>query len=400
MSTAGNEHGSRNELFDAVEKRGKRRLDAIVPDGVLDSAPEEIPVPPGLAERTCRRLWSAVDRGEAVFSTDMSRAPRQTASLIPKYPRYERSSKKSAPFIIKKMAITEEPLPSKPAPMITALEAAPAARTPLVETPALAEPFVPAPILETPPVDEPLLETPAAKPTAPKSVSLEVLKRQFAKESFKPRGRRKNRCPLLNGQIRPEAQDEYYWEILPPETVSEKKRRTRLESSAALVPSEQEEENRLVESVSEIGRTTLHYIDSARGWLGVKSPRTSPPEEMNRPIRGKRRGKPSDMLISIVAGILIATTVVFPTLKFVGREFVMVIAKTAVRKIGQKIQITSDHSSADLIPFYTEQILFPQSQEVEFLPKEIEEAENIPFIPMNPDADPAEHYLPVSEDGQ
>ena len=272
----------------------------------------------------------------------------------------------------------------------------------MVEKQAVKEPAAFEPVLKTPAVPEPILEAPAAKPaakpSAPKPVSLEVLKRQFAKESLKPRGRQKNRSPLINGQIRPEAQDEYYWETLPPESASEKKRRQRSKRSVELVEAKLEEENRLVESVSEIGRTTLQYIDSARGWLGVKSSHAPVPEEMNRPIRGKRRGKPSDMLISIVAGILIATMVVFPTLKFVGREFVVVIAKTAVRKIGQKIQITSDHSSADLIPFYTEQILFPQSQEVEFLPKETAEAENIPFIPMNPDADPSENYLPVSED--
>ena len=506
MSAAGEDHESRNELFDSVEKRGNRRLDGIVPDGGdLDSPrqdarqtlrPEEIPVPPGLAERTCRRLWNALDRAEVdstsgldVFSADMARTATQSSSLIPKCPRYERASKKSAPFIIKKMSITEEPAPDPrvadrlnpplaasadlmlradlptsaiPEPTLPnftdAAFVAPAVIQPAVippaeNLPAVIQPAV-IPPAEIPTVEAPLASQPeiapvaaikpaapvvapiaavkpaapvinakpaapvaavkqaapvaAAKPTAASTtrqsvtpLSIESLKRQFAKESIKPRPKRKNRCPLVNGQIRPSAQDEYYWEILPPETPAEKElHRKRKLAAARRTQEEPEEENRLVESVSEIGRTTLSCIDSAKSWFGVPATRAILPDEMNRPLRGKRRGRPSDMLISIIAGILIATTVVFPTLRFACREFGIVITKTTVRKIGQKIPVSSGHQSADLLPFYTEQLLFPKSQEVEFQPKDSDLAEGVPFIPTNPERDATEQYLTVSGDAQ
>ena len=72
------------------------------------------------------------------------------------------------------------------------------------------------------------------------------------------------------------------------------------------------------------------------------------------------------MVISVALGMMIAALVVFPVLKIIGKEIFSVIFKSTVRQIGQNVQLTEHSNSADLLPFVSEQLLFPQYQAVEF----------------------------------
>ncbi len=94
------------------------------------------------------------------------------------------------------------------------------------------------------------------------------------------------------------------------------------------------------------------------------SSRTNPhkDEEMNKPIRKRKSGAFSDLLISIITGTLIAFFIVFPSLRFVSKEVYNIILKSTVRKIGEKVPITRNQDSSVLMPFITEQILYPKYQ--------------------------------------
>lgn len=310
MNSANHYGKSREEIFDQFENDGRARLDRSL------KLFDEAAVPEGLADRTCQKIWNAVDRPE--------RESVRTGPAIPKFPRLVRSTKKGTPFVLKTVSVRKE-IPT-------------------------ADPAVPVPVA---------------------AVTLDDLKRSFAEQLRRPRRSKRPKSPLRNGEIREEARDEYYWEILPPETEAEKKQRldqlvkkNRLRSAQ---PTPSESPNRFTDTVTRIGEMTLSSVRSATTWLGSEQKSRSSKKAAGTP--NQKRDRPTDLLISIVSGVLIAVIVVFPTLRFVGRELAIVIAKSTVRRIGQKVNVSANQSTMELLPLISEQILYPQIQEVEFHPQ-------------------------------
>lgn len=74
----------------------------------------------------------------------------------------------------------------------------------------------------------------------------------------------------------------------------------------------------------------------------------------------------SDAVISVVAGIALAAGVVFPALKYVVRELFVTVATSKVRNISDNITFSQGATNADVLPFISEQILFPHYEAVEF----------------------------------
>lgn len=152
---------------------------------------------------------------------------------------------------------------------------------------------------------------------------------------------------VLGRAITPRDREEYYWEdYTETEPLAKKQSLTGY----------------LAFPVEFIGYSALWITRAIKNKLQNPSSQIDRKEEMNRPLIKKRHGKLSDMAISIAAGIMIASVVVFPTLKLIGHEFMKVIVKSTVRKIGQNVILTSDQDSLDLIPLISDKILFPQYQ--------------------------------------
>lgn len=346
VSSAGRDKRSRGEIFDAVENAGRARLEQSL------KLFDESAVPEGLADRTCQKIWNAVDHPEYYAA--------EAGPIIPKFPRLVRSSKKGTPFILKTVSIREEDIPAPP-------------------------------IEETAVLPEIAVRTTDQEIAAPTVVSLTLdeLKRSFAEQARHPRRKNRPRSPLLNGEIREELRDEYYWEVLPPETEAEKKRRleNRIKKSVAAATKTNDApdpQGVFTETVTRIGHITLSSLRTATTWLEPEQKKPLVSEERNAPRTSRRRSRPTDLLISIVAGVLIAVVVVFPTLRLVGRELAIVIAKSTVRRIGQKVTVSADQSTLNLFPLWSEQILYPKSQEVEF------DAAIDPTIDLTNDLSPSE----------
>ena len=89
------------------------------------------------------------------------------------------------------------------------------------------------------------------------------------------------------------------------------------------------------------------------------------------------------MMISIVSGVLIAVVVVFPLMRLAVKEVFTTIAKSAVRKIGVNVAISENAPQSDLLPFISEQLVFPRYDESTEL--------------QSPDAAPLREPDPLSE---
>ncbi|MDO5567309.1 MAG: hypothetical protein Q4G59_11680, partial [Planctomycetia bacterium] len=160
---------------------------------------------------------------------------------------------------------------------------------------------------------------------------------------------------LLGRQLTHWDREEYYWEELPPEDYSSdttsKRSLTRGVANVASKP------------IEWIGRATLCLFQPVTKAIRDDGDESFiADEEMNKTAKSKksRGGGLSDFMISVVAGVLIATVIVFPVLKLVGREVIVTIAKSAVRKIGQKVSIQHGQDSSILLPFLSEQMLHPK----------------------------------------
>lgn len=289
-----------NERFKGVERASVERLGQIVPT--------DIPVPERLAERTCEKIWETVDQAEAaaatladeIFSPDTVLPNMLPGRLVPKIPRIAKNDEKSSPFILKRI--------------------------------------------------RPIFGESEGEKTPRRSSS-----------------RRRNSCRLVNGEICDDMRDEYYWETLPTEnSLPRPKKFSASAKTAAVVQgdgTEGEKKSNLVDSVSLLGRTTIHCVDAAGDWLGVRYNENHPPEEFPRPTVRRVRGGPSDLLLSIIGGVLIATVVVFPLLRLAGYELFLVIAKSQVRKIGESVSET--HIESELYPLWSLSSLLSPKASVE-----------------------------------
>ena len=73
-----------------------------------------------------------------------------------------------------------------------------------------------------------------------------------------------------------------------------------------------------------------------------------------------------DAAVPLIAGIALAVGVVFPMLKYVATEIFITVAESKVRKLGGNLNVSPHDPEIDVIPFISEQILFPHYEAVEF----------------------------------
>ncbi|MGI6401492.1 MAG: hypothetical protein ACOX0A_05200 [Thermoguttaceae bacterium] len=74
----------------------------------------------------------------------------------------------------------------------------------------------------------------------------------------------------------------------------------------------------------------------------------------------------SDFAIPLIAGVALAVGVIFPALKYVATEIYATVAESRVRKISGNFTVYPGDMQVDVIPFISEQILFPRYEAVEF----------------------------------
>ena len=145
--------------------------------------------------------------------------------------------------------------------------------------------------------------------------------------------------------------DEYYWEPIVETSQVEyesKKRASLLETAGrwATAPA------------IAVGRATLALCGfDRRSALGFGA------FAATKPRRRRQPSKISDMMISTVSGVLIAVVVVFPLMRLAVKEVFTTIAKSAVRKIGVNVAISENAPQSDLLPFISEQLVFPRYDE-------------------------------------
>ena len=339
--------------------------------------------------------------------------------LIPKFPAFKRSSNKTTPFILKRVSVSSE-LEKKNAPPIPAPVSAADSQKPFVISPVsvrvLSRPAVISPITvsrfgeifelprvisprsveiapaaaeiapaaaEIPAVPvaasaalaaaEPLAAPAAAKISAVNSkISLEDINREFARtrtHAEKTR-RRRFRSPLINGEIREELKDEYYWEILSDEgeAVSKNGKGMRDDPLKNLAPrrvygfhgetlslNERPVEPNLlsaalVEPVIFIGHATLLAFSPLR-FLWKRGRKNDPVHEKKNHPRSGSGGKknnsvrPVDFVVALVCGVAIAAAVIFPMLKKFGNGIYETIQKSNVRRFGSAVSVSEESPS-------------------------------------------------------
>ncbi|MBQ6828820.1 MAG: hypothetical protein IJO46_12480, partial [Thermoguttaceae bacterium] len=176
-----------------------------------------------------------------------------------------------------------------------------------------------------------------------------------ANVAFVPEERRL--AALLGREPTQAEQEEYYWETVaetpsedapaPAPTASLFGTAVRLASAPAIA----------------VGRATLALCGAhRRPILGDDA------FAATRPRRRRQPGKVSDMMISTVSGVLIAAVVVFPLMRLAVKEIFTTIAKSAVRKIGSNVAISENAPQSDLLPFISEQLVFPRYEATELQP--------------------------------
>ncbi len=233
----------------------------------------------------------------------------------------------------------------------------PVETTPAVPTPPSVVASVPTPVTHPTPEATPVS---TSRPKKPLHFTLEELKREFAKErSQHAKTRRKRyRNPLINGEIREELKDEYYWEILSPNTPEELRtremaRRAYKRQRQENPPVEKEPENRevslldavFIEPVVNIGHMTIISAKRFQTLFQRGTSRMSAfPEELQPPI-SKKDGRPGDLVISIIAGILIAVVFIFPIIRLTTNKIYMSIRRSNVREIGQTVMVNNESPS-------------------------------------------------------
>ncbi|MBO7726612.1 MAG: hypothetical protein J6S40_09140 [Thermoguttaceae bacterium] len=332
------------------------------------------------------------------------RAEEPEKRLIPKFPAIKRSSNKTTPFILKRVSVSSE-LEKKFAPPIQPPVSAADALFPTVispisirvpSRPAVVSPVTvprfgelpkvlsprtveitltasvapPAAAAVTEPVSAPLA-APLAAPAAAKisavnpKISLEDINREFARSRTRAEKtrRRRFRSPLINGEIREELKDEYYWEILSDESETARKNTKGMRDDPLrnLVPrrvygvggesvslNERTPEPNLlsaalVEPVILIGHVTLLALSPFQHLWKQKD--ASAFEKKSRPRPGGKKNnrvRPVDFIIALVCGVVIAMAVVFPMLKKFGNGIYESVQKSNVRRLGGVVSVSKE----------------------------------------------------------
>ncbi len=358
------------------------------------------------------RAYSTASRAERSERTE-----RSEKRLIPKFPAFKRSSNKTTPFILKRVSVSSElekkfappaapPISAADAlrpivvsPISVRVSARPAVISPVtvsrfgelaelpkvlsprvVEVPRAAAEIPTAPAAAMPP--EPAAVppiTPAAAPlTAPAAekisvvgskISLEEVNRQFARTRIRAEKtrRRRFRSPLINGEIREELQDEYYWEILSDgdQTGQESVHDDPLMNlsprrvygmDGGFVPSNERpvEPNLLsallVEPVIFVGHATFLALRPLRIFRKENENGASPSGRKRRARQasgGKRNNeiRPIDFLIALVCGVAIAVVIVFPMIRKFSNGIYETVQKSNVRRISGAVSVSEESPS-------------------------------------------------------
>ena len=87
---------------------------------------------------------------------------------------------------------------------------------------------------------------------------------------------------------------------------------------------------------------------------------------ISRSHDGPEPGRLIDVTIPLIAGVALAVGVVFPLLKYVATEIFVTVAESKVRKLSGNLTVSPHDPELDVIPFISEQILFPHYEAVEF----------------------------------
>ncbi len=152
---------------------------------------------------------------------------------------------------------------------------------------------------------------------------------------------------LLGREPTPIELDEYYWEDL----VEENKKTVTLPkiANAALMI--------ITEPPVLVGRFTIGLF---RALLPKGYSRGEDFEQPTRARRKQSKTRLSDMMISMVAGVMIAVCFVFPALRYVVNEIFVTVAESKVRKLGENVSLTHEETEETFLPLVTEHFLFPR----------------------------------------
>ena len=342
--------------------------------------------------------------------------PSEPKRFVPKYPSFKRASSKTTPFVLKRVSVLgqhETPsvlpetvsaadplmpfvvspvsvrLPSPPrviSPRTVSAGAEQAYTEPVYaepELPRIVSPRVvrvprPAPTRRAeslpPAAAAPEVSASAAAAVPHKSVSLEniplkEIHREFARSrahSEKTR-RRRFRSPLINGEIREELKDEYYWEILSDDGTPgtgkngagpaddplknlEPRRVFNSDGSSSEIGRRAPEPTLLsaifIEPVIFIGHITILAFSPLKRGLG----RDNGGETLTRKSRRASETNVQkklhvwffDILIALICGIAIAALGIFPLLKMFGTEIYRSIRLSGVRRLNEVVSVSED----------------------------------------------------------
>ena len=348
--------------------------------------------------------------------------------LIPKFPAFKRSSNKTTPFLLKRVSVSSElekkfappvapPVSAADAqkpfvvsPISVRVPARPAVISPVtvsrfgeladlpkvlsprvVEVPRTAaeipvapaaatvaaippEPVVAPPIPPAAVSPEPVA-APLAAPAAEKiaavgtKISLEEVNREFARTRIRAEKtrRRRFRSPLINGEIREELKDEYYWEILSDGDQTGRKSadddplrnltpRRVYGTGGGFVPSNERpvEPNLLsallVEPVVFVGHATTLALRPLRLFRKGNENGASPsgPKKRARAASGGKRNneiQPIDFFIALVCGVAIAVVIVFPMIRKFSNGIYETVQKSNVRRISGAVSVSEESPS-------------------------------------------------------
>ncbi|MBR2692896.1 MAG: hypothetical protein IKE69_01655 [Thermoguttaceae bacterium] len=234
----------------------------------------------------------------------------------------------------------------------------------------VAAPLTPPAAVSPEPVASPLAAPAAEKIAAVGTkISLEEVNREFARTRIRAEKtrRRRFRSPLINGEIREELKDEYYWEILSDGDQTGRKSadddplrnltpRRVYGTGGGFVPSNERpvEPNLLsallVEPVVFVGHATTLALRPLRLFRKGNENGASPsgPKKRARAASGGKRNneiQPIDFFIALVCGVAIAVVIVFPMIRKFSNGIYETVQKSNVRRISGAVSVSEESPS-------------------------------------------------------
>ncbi|MBQ9874609.1 MAG: hypothetical protein IJM30_09100 [Thermoguttaceae bacterium] len=176
--------------------------------------------------------------------------------------------------------------------------------------------------------------------TRPASVGYSVEPDEEDRE-FGPTLSAENRylAELLGRELTPFDLDEFYWEDLDEEEKRPPSAISKFLYGAMLVATE---------PPVLVGRATIGLFRSVfpNGLYRA--------EDVERATKKRKQGggRVSDMMISMVAGVLIAISFVFPAIKYVANEIYTTVAESRVRKLGGSVSLSPREVEEAMTPMY------------------------------------------------